>query len=334
MKITFLILISTLILFSSKAQIVTASASDLEELTKRKLIVIAEDYSHDIDKLTKKIEKANSEKKKQKHKNQLEKYESFVSSINTTLKKVIEDEWKLNESIEFMTYAEASKVIKGSKSQYSILQFDWYQQRDFKTKEFTHELPTFFYFGADGTMKYKSYSFYIPSIDNIWNDFTYEELLVSIKLMQLNIKESINNDLKKYRFGKFTDKKHKYNCSKLNNYTLYIDNSLVPKRNDYSVIKQKYDYKLAFKETKELNEIILNPTEGNALLILVPFKGGVNPAYTDPFTTKIRPDHLYYQLVIDLNTYEPLAKTYGVFLGERKRISSSTIKRLNNCKMK
>ncbi len=347
MKSTFLIFISTLILFSSKAQIANASASHLERLTKRKLIVVTKDYSSDIDYLTKKIEKTNSEKRKQKFENQLERIDSFISHFNKNLKKAMEDGWELNENFEFMTNSEALKVVKGYKSQYSILKFDWYQQRYSETDPYTHNktsklanaIPTFFYYGADGrAMKHETYQFYIPTIDNLWNDFTYEELLISIKLMQLNIKESIDNNSKRTSFGKFTKKKHKNNCPSLSKYTLYIDNSLVADREDYSAIKQQYNHKLIFRDTEQLNELISMKKEDNALLLLVPYIGGQNFAFRDPLSTEQDPDHTYYILLIDMTTYEPLAKNYYKHTTllfktmDGPRIYPKSFKRLNACK--
>lgn len=252
--------------------------NEIEDIQRRKLIVIVEEpRERVIKKLTKKKKEA-----------ELENYKAALNEYNTMMKEVVEKHWPYKEKgIEYKTLSEVKALNKAKNTKYAVLFCQSKIPSSISSAQ--HEVGLNWTWSLKDDSDDRDYRDYFTSMEiNRIEDFekvpVYETPLPDIFPTKASLVFGINaiNIYFEYRIRKkkqgekinqkeMMEEKMKENAGKLKDMTLLLREDWLHKDLTASSVKNcyKYNYKVCTKE--EMDNAIMNQQEQTAYVIILPY---------------------------------------------------------------
>lgn len=172
--------------------------------------------------------------RKEKKDSLLKEYKSFISNYNIRIKSAVEKYWKYNESVEFKTSLEVSRLKETKNTKYVHLSYILLEQTGLNAAinnaPINHlGVPALIYSRMEQPEKKPDYKICIPSTGtlNFKNlDYLECDFKFTLTQMQEHLKWMIQNN-KTIEFQEYAGIKAKENCSKLKNLKLQIQKNLL-----------------------------------------------------------------------------------------------------------
>lgn len=268
--------------------------ADYKAMKKRSLIVeIPEPDPKTIEKLKKKAKKKPE---------LLKNYNEFFPMYEALITKVVEEHWKLNEEVKFMTTSEVKEIRDSKSKKYVILYYTELADKGFGNDWRSGlTVPALVYSRSEKSLAAHDYRVHIPS------SFTHEggkimeaDMVLAIKMMQSNIEYSIKTN-KTHNFIDYGKAMTKENCNKINDKTIVFSKDMLGKKATEEGVEGKSGLKMQFVSEQEWNDIFIEKTPEKAVFFFVPH--GIGKGQIGPVSTAAL---VYLRIMVDAETSEVL----------------------------
>jgi hypothetical protein len=305
-KKTILFWLFVLVTINLQAQFGYGKVEDINALKDRTLLVELKDVSErKTKKLSKKPEK-------------LAEYKKAVENYNNSVRRGFEN-WTYSKNIEFVTLERINEIIDDKKQRENYAYFKtFYTIRDISSDR--GSMPEYKY-SLGLTDKKKS--IYILQYDS-FNDFNEADAIFVTQQFDFYFKNRIKLDDKNFK-RKDLLKEMKENAKMLKVKTLYLDKERMSSGLE-SELKSlyKYNYKLASQE--EIDNAIINGTEGIVYVKFVPIMQTTQKSNTLKMSKR-----KYAQYFVDAETGQTIAfltpgMSIGIVGGGNSKTSKGDIK--------
>lgn len=286
------------LLFSQISDRIYGQPDDFKEMKNRTLVVelLEEDEKH-VAKLTKKSQR------KEKFAVQLKKYQDFIVEYNEMIQLVVPKYWSFNDKIEYKTSSEVKKIREAENKEYVLLFYTELRESstDTRVDRATLHVPALAYSRPERAKHRYDYKIYLPSsYIREGSNYFESDFKFALKAAQANINWIIDNN-EKLNFEDFCKEMAEKNCSKLSDYQLIVDREYLYGNLTETKAGDAYGNNLKFVSEDELDKIVLEETEGKAVLFSIPF-GTVGSTF-GPLTVS---QLAFIKVIVDVETYEVL----------------------------